>query len=271
MEIDETMSNDIAFTEEEKKDEVFNFDSEEGETPTDSQSESEQEDTDSTSSEYKRDDVSDSQEEEEQRVPYSRFRHVKSELDNTRLTIQELEGRLSELEQSRYESETSNEELEVPKEWVELYGDSDVSKRAYKIQLQREEQLENKAVQKALHILKEESHREEHQIAENEEAIETDLEILQDKLGRKFTPEIEDSVLSIVDEFSPTGPDGKYLSLFPFDKAYEIYELRESKKQNKTASARKKVADLTGYNSEGEVDSSDAPFKRGWDTWREEL
>ena len=82
-------------------------------------------------------------------------------------------------------------------------------------------------------------------------------------MGKKFTPEVEEEILSIVDEFSPVGSDGKYTSLFPFDKAYEIRELRHLKQNRKISQARNQVADLTGNNSEGEDESSNSSFKRG--------
>lgn len=264
--MDETQSQDVAFTLNDKQEDVFKFDAEvntQEETPADSQSEKETKDTDSDSRENK--------DEEEKRVPYSRFKSKIEELEQTRNTIQALEERLASLENSRVESKTSEEDINVPSEWVELYGDSDVSKRAYKIQLQREEQLQENAVQRAISQLKAEAQNESKQLVENEQIIEDNLEILQETLGKKITPKMEEDILSIVDEFSPVGTDGKYISLFPFDKAYEIYELRNAKNGLKTRQARSQVAELTSNTSNEESDSSGSSFKRGWDNWREAL
>ena len=152
-----------------------------------------------------------------------------------------------------------------------MYGNSDVSKRAYQIQLQREQQIQENAVKKAIEFIKEEKVYEEEAVIENEQIIDENLTDLQETLGVKLTPKMEDEILSIVDEFSPTDEDGKYISLFPFDKAYEIYELRNAKTKQKTVQARNQVADLTGSSSEGSVDSSDSTFERGWDNWRKGL
>lgn len=267
--MDETMSEEVAFNgEQQMKEDVFKFDpvKEEEATPPAPQAENEEKESDSVIKEDKESDVGD----EPARVPYSRFKSVKNELDETRSTISMLEERLASLETARTETQP-NEDIDVPPEWVKLYGDSDVSKQAYKIQLERELQIEERATRRALERFKEEAQKETQTLKQNEEIIEQNLESLQETIGRKLTPKIEEEILSIVDEFSPTGPDGKYVSLFPFDKAYEIYELRNSKVTQKTMKARTQVADLTGNTSEGETDSSETSFKRGWDNWREAL
>lgn len=263
MSYDETMSDEIAFTGNgQEETDIFQFDPED--VPSDIGG------NDSATTEDKITDVSDDDELEEKRVPYSRFKRKEEELEERDFMIKNLEERLSSLESNRLES-TPIENLDVPTEWVELYGDSDASKRAYKIQLQREAQLQETAVQKALQLFKEEAVQQENQLAYNENIIDENLEDLQGALGKKLSQQTQDDVLSIVDEFSPTGPDGKYISLFPFDKAYEIYQLRNSQAKQKTIQQRNQVADLTGANSNEESESSESHFKRGWDTWREAI
>lgn len=276
-EIDETMSDEVAFSiDNNAKDEGITFDDVQEETPADSSPESEQEGIDSDLEENKQNYVSkeeeadEADEPEESRVPYSRFKSKVDELEERNSIISDLEERLSSLETARTESQ-SPEELEVPQEWVELYGDSDVSKRAYSIQLQREAVIIENATKNAIEQLKAENRNEANQLEENEDIIEDNLLSLQQHIGKKLTQDTEEAVLSIVDEFSPTGEDGKYISLFPFDKAYEIYELRNSQAKTNTKIARNKVADLTGNSSQGEAETPDSDFKRGWDNWREAL
>ena len=270
--LDETMSQEPAFTGNgEEKNDVFQFDEPVGEeTPTDSQSESSIVSEENKEEAVTEEEESQEESSDEQRVPYSRFKSKIEEVQERDSIIKGLEERLHSLEQTRVESKPT-EDIDVPQEWVELYGDSEVSKRAYKIQLQREETLMENATKKAIQQLKQESQREVEMAQENELYIEENLSSLQKKLGKKLTSEVEEEVLSIVDEFSPTGEDGKYISLFPFDKAYEIFQLRTSQVSQKTAQARTKVANLTGNTSEGETESSDSNFKRGWDNWREAL
>lgn len=260
--LDETQSTEVAFSENKNVDDTFKFDEEKPASPA-SQAETENKETASPSSEEKEN------EDVEQRVPYSRFKSVVEERDEFKSTIQSLEERLSLLETTR---QTSQDEVtDVPAEWKELYGDSDVSKRAFQIQLAREKQLQEQAVEMAIEKLRSADREEKESVDQNLETIEENLSSLQETIGRKLTPKQEEELLSIVDEFSPTDDNGKYVTLFPFDKAYEIYELRNSKSSSSTVRARKSIADITGTASEGEVDSSSVPFERGWDNWRKAL
>lgn len=262
MDIDETMSEEVAFVEQSKEDETFKFDPVKEETTE--ETESNEEADPALSGE------NDTVEEEDKRVPYSRFKTKVDELEQRDSVIASLEERLTELETKRSEP-TNLDELDVPKEWVELYGDADVSKRAYALQVRREEQLQEAAVQRALQQFRDEANQQETQLENNEAIIDENLENLQQSLGKKITPRMEEDILSIVDEFSPTGADGKYIALYPFDKAYEIYELRNSKATRKTTQARTAIADLTSNDSSGDTDSNSSSSKKGWDSWREAI
>lgn len=248
------MSEEQAFSTENENKDLFKFDEPEAKI---------EEVTDSTSSEDKAEDVSS---EDEKLVPYSRLKTTFEKLEERDSMIASLEERLKSLEESRIEAKS--EDVDVPREWVELYGDSDVSKRAYQIQLQREMQIEERATERALKILEDREVNQAKVLEQNEEIIDNSLKDLQSTIGKKLTPKMEEDILSIVDEFSPTGSDGKYISLFPFDKAYEIYTLRNTQATRSTNNARNQVADLTGNSSQGEADSSGSDFKRGWDNWR---
>jgi len=264
------MSQDTAFSED-KKDETFKFD-EEVTTPA-SPAET-AEDTPSSSPDEKTDDVATAtkseSEDEEQRVPYSRFKRKVEEAEDAIETVKALEARLEALEASR--KETVTEGSDAPAEWTALYGDSQVAKDAWKIQLTREQKLREESVKEAIDYLKKSQEAEKASEQENEDTLDEYIESLQKKVGKPLSKKMEEDILTIVDEFSPTGEDGKYLSMISPDKAYEIYELRSSKRTNATAQARGRVAALTSETSEGDADtSSDTTFKRGWDNWREAL
>jgi len=262
---DETMSQDTAFSTE-KPEDTFKFDVKE-ESPLSSQDETTPVDTVEDPSPS-----SDDSEVVEQKVPYSRFQSVVRERNETAALVESLESRLAELENARAEAvPTVSADIDLPPEWVKLYGDSDIAKEAFKVQVKREQQISENAVREALRQLKAEELYERQALVENEEIVEDNLSSLQESIGRKLTKKQEEEILGIVDEFSPTGEDGKYVSLFPFDKAYEIYELRRAKSGQPTRMARQSIADLTGNASEGEGDSTDPTFKRGWDNWREAL
>lgn len=279
---DEMMSQEPAFdNDQQPRDDTFKFLDEEvsEDTSPDSQpneDEVEEEDDDSARAEDKENPVDEEEDEEfdsedEQRVPYSRFKKQLDLVAEATSKISVLEENLAQLHE-KLDNPAKPEDVEVPPEWVKLYGDSDVSKEAYMVQLQREEQLQAKAVEKAIEVLTRQQQQESQRLVDNEHLIEDNLTELQETIGKRLTGQQEDSVLQIVDEFSPVDDDGKYLSLFPFDKAYEIYMLREQTKGRATRQARTKVADLTGNASEGEVSSDDTSFTpQKWDGWESEL
>lgn len=254
---DETMSQDTAFATENNEDNTFVFD-DAGSNSPDSLTEEEPKATDSV--------VDEDTNNVEQKVPYSRFKKIVEERDETVNRISYLEERLQELESKRIESKP--DDIEVPQEWKELYGDSEVSKRAWAIQQKREEELAERAINEAMNRLSKQQQEEVQAIAQNEETIDDNLSQLEETIGKKLSPKQEEELLTIVDEFSPVGADGKYVTLFPFDKAYEIYTLRQSQKGLGTRQARQNIADLTSNMSEGEADTSEGTFKRGWDNWR---
>ena len=67
----------------------------------------------------------------------------------------------------------------------------------------------------------------------NEEIIDENLEGLAYYIGRELTPEEEDEILTIVDEFTPKDEKGNYLvDLLPFDYAWEIYLAKLKEKEN---------------------------------------
>lgn len=266
--IDETMSEEQAFSEEELKDTTFQFDEED--EGTNGKPESAEDDTDSATPEDNKTVEDDSDDDSDQKVPYSRFKKVIDERDSYESTIKTLEERLTQLEQKPKE-EVKLEDIQLPKEWVELYGDSDTAKKAFLVQVKREEEIEERAILKAIERLEKKQEENLQRLSENEEIIDDNLSSLSEQIGKKLTTKQEEEILAIVDEFSPVGEDGKYLSLFPFEKAYEIYTLRNGVKTQKVQRARTVVADLSGNQSESGNDESPTPFKRGWDTWREAL
>ena len=254
---DETMSLEQAFsTEDLKQEDVFKF--EEEETKKDNSTH------DTSSSPVGNEDT-------EQKVPYSRFKKKVDEVAEYGSKIQYLEEQLAEMQSSRQSTKTSNEPLEIPAEWTELYGNSDTAKRAYEVQMKLQEKLEEAAVERAIRTMQSREVEAQNALVENEEIINDNLASLQETVGRKLSPKQEEDILTIVDEFSPTDSQGKYISLFPFDKAYEIYSLRQGAKGRSTFNARSEVANLTGNASTGDTGDSNSSFQRGWDSWRQAL
>ena len=267
-ELDETMSQDEAFSFNDDRNKSFVFD-EEGK-PSDSQPETDEHDEHPAPEGEDEEGVS-----EGQRVPYSRFKKMKDAADAaqqreeaSKAALQAMEERLRVLESRKSESPT---DIELPPEWAELYGENEVAKRAYALQLKRERDLEERLTRQAAEKFRAEQKFEEERVQQNEEIISDNIAELQEAVGVKLTEKQQEELLAIVDEFSPVGEDGKYLSLFPFDKAYEIYTYRKQGSQRKVHKERTDVARIINGNSEGETDASDSDFTRGWDGWRNQL
>lgn len=69
------------------------------------------------------------------------------------------------------------------------------------------------------------------EMKKNTAMIDKLIEELSESLDREITPYEEEKILEIVDEFTPVGKNGKYLTdLLPFDYAWKIYEARKKEK-----------------------------------------
>lgn len=260
-------SQDAAFvTDNSNKEEVFKFDDTKEATP-DSQPNEEKGDqtpnVEDTSTEES------STDEDGQKVPYKRFKAKLDEVKEYASRISFLEEQLEELKQQR--ENPTQEDLTPDEAWTKLYGDSDVAKEAYKIQVKRDAEIAERAVEQALQRISRMEEEEIERLSENEQIIDQNLESLQEVIGKKLTTKQEEEILSIVDEFSPTGNDGKYITLFPFDKAYDIYMLRNKANSAPKNRARQEIADLTGDKSDGDVESSNSSLRKGWHSWEDAI
>jgi hypothetical protein len=250
-----------------KSDNGFSLDELKETASPDSQSETAK-DTDTEDSEDSSSPVGN--EETEQKVPYSRFKKKVDEVHEYSNRIKMLEESLEQLKTTRISQNDS--EAELPKEWVELHGDSAESRRFYEIQTQREALIEERAIEKAIERIERKQTEAVERLSQNEQIIDENLENLSETLGVQLTTKEEDEILGIVDELSPTGEDGKYLAMISFEKAYEIYQMRNNLKTQKTQDSRKKVASLTNDNSNGNADdSTNTSIGNSWDSWRNAL
>lgn len=194
--------------------------------------------------------------EEEQKVPYSRFSSALNRAKEAEIEAAEARARYEELTRSRQEVTRVTEEPtgDLPTYWVKLYGDSEPSKEAYKYELQRQEAIEERAEQRALQAMEQRQETESRALSQNESTIDSRIEDLSSELGRDLTPDEESSLLDIVDEYTPKNSDGSYLGgdTIPFDKAWEIYELKQASKGQATKKSRNAVANIVNSKTDGE-------------------
>ena len=223
--------------------------------------EEEQEETNQPQEE-KKEEVSGSTEEEpvgdKPRVPYSRFEKVHEE----KIRAEE-QARIykEQLDKAQIQPE---EPVQLPKDWLELYGDTPQSVNLYKLEQDRLQRIEEETTQRAIEALDKRQQESEKASEKNLEYIENSLGEFKESLGRSLTDEEESGILDIQDEFTPKGEDGKYVSeLLDPAKAYEIYTLRQQGSKNSKSQARRRVVSLTGANSESSAEESN-----NWDGWR---
>lgn len=207
---------------------------------------------------------------EENKVPYSRFKKFHDEAVQLRQEAAEWKAKAEAIRPAERQVES-----EIPSFWKEMYGDSDASQRAWQIQSEQNEAMLQKARDEAKDAYRQERYEEIERQQKNVEAIDTGLETLKDFVGRDLTEKEQAAVLDIVDDFTPKGQDGSYNSnLFPFEKAWEIYELKSNAQKAPKKESRDNVAALTGRQTQGEptINEKDKDFNpMDWGAWRNKL
>lgn len=209
---------------------------------------------------------------DEERVPKSRFRKTREELIELRhareLDNERFRRLEAELETVRSSSRVSTSEGDMPRWWSDRWGDSDESKASWDVY--------QHTMKDELRQLKDEMRREEQaerqQRAEIEqevsETFDTQLEDLEESLGKSLSDKQAAELLTIVEEYSPLNEDGEFESFISLDKAYEIYDLR----QRGNRGGRDRLSRIASTSTQGETQttnqSTGAPQ---WGDWRRRL
>jgi len=217
---------------------------------------------------------------EETKVPYSRFKKFHDEAKQAREEAEVWRQRAEELEHSRF-APTSNNDIEVPGYFKKLYGDESspnwpMVQEAWKVQQQQMEDLEKRAYEAGQRGAQELESQQREVIESNVATIDENFEILSDYIGRDLTQKEQSAILDIVDDYTAKDRDGNYLgAIMPFEKAWEVYELKNNSAKTSQRKDRDSVAAITGSQSQGNTDISGEkdknwnPLARG--TWRSRL
>lgn len=221
-------------------------------------------------------------EDDEQKVPYSRMKSVIEARRDAEQRAEEAEQRLQEVLNRREEpSRQSSSDVEpyngsLPSYWAKMYGDNDNSRLAYSYELERQESLREEFRREALDAVRQERNQESQIIATNERTIDENLEDLSYALGRDLSDREESEILNIVDEYTPKDDDGNYSGkLIPFEKAWEIYNLRQSQTSGTTARQRRVPTMATNTQTSGEPSNREGDNKNwnpmDWNSWQKRL
>ena len=203
--------------------------------------------------------------EEETKVPYSRFKKFHDAAKEAEEEALKWKQRAEELEQQKFERREIVVEGEVPSWWKELYGDTEVSQKAYKIQSQHEADIASQAEDRAFRRLQETQQAEANRYQENLSSIDEHLELVSAVAGRDLTEDEQSKLLDIVDEFTPKDDDGNYAgSLISPDKAWEIYEMKNQSAHAQRKASRNEVASIISSQSSGEPNADQTEKNKSW-------
>lgn len=215
---------------------------------------------------------------DEQRVPYSRFRNVHQQKQEAERRAEEAEKAAEEwrLQAEALRQTKPAEETKLPDYWVKLYGDSEESKEAWRVQQKMQDELKEEARREALEAVRNERYQEEARVNENLDTIDSRLETLSEYVGRALTEKEEAAVLDIVDEYTPQDEEGNYLGdTIPFEKAWEIYELKRQASESPKKASRDNVAAISAANSTGnsvvETEKDKAFNPLDWNAWKKRI
>lgn len=213
---------------------------------------------------------------EENKVPYSRFKNVNEARREAQAEAERWRVRAEELEQDIRRPVREEPSEEIPSYWKELYGDSDASKRAWDVQLRREKQIEERAYQAGQRGAEELEIKQQERMEKNIYTIDENFEELAGYVGRDLTEKEVSSIMDIVDDFTPKDEYGRYAGpLISFEKAWDMYELKQNSAKQVQRKNRDTVAALSGTSSQGETsvsaeqDKNFNPLERGG--WRKRL
>jgi len=212
---------------------------------------------------------------EEQRVPYSRLREtIEARRDAERRAAEAEENYQRLLRQQEREPERRlTHEGDVPEWWLKTYGDNPNSRAGFEYWKQGQDEIRAEARREAIEAVRYERESETRVLAENERTIDNRLEDLSIGLGRDLTEKEQDAILTIVDEYTPKDADGNYAGdLLSMDKAWEIYNYRQSQVTNRSRQARQVPTALTSTPTQGEPSTKDKNDKdfdpRDWNSYK---
>lgn len=211
----------------------------------------------------------------ETQVPYSRFKKFHNEARQARAEAEEWRRKAESFEQQPAKRVVSESD-DMPSSWRKLYGDSEASQEAWLLQKQREEEIVRQAYEAGQRGAEELELRQYQKIEGNVATIDENFEDLSDYVGRELTSKEQSAILDIVDDFTPKDEYGRYAGpLIPFEKAWEMYELKQDSAKVSQRRDRDNVASLSSTSSQGDTSVNEEqaknwnPLARG--SWRSRL
>jgi len=208
--------------------------------------------------------------EETGRIPYSRFEKV----NEAKIRAEERLAVLEEQLAKKNSNDSDSTEITPDDDWIELWGDNEDSRRAYLVDQRRKEKERIETTNRILEEIDTRQTTKQKELQENLNYIDDNIAQFEETLGRKLTEAEESAILDIQDEWTPKDDKGNYIApLLSAEKAFEVYNLRQTTATAKKSLARKRVVSITGSSTDGESESSSSADydPSAWGSWRKAL
>lgn len=175
---------------------------------------------------------------DENNVPFHkhpRFQEIIKENQDLKQKVDDFSKFKEETEEKL--TDRSNETpSEMPKWWVTLAGDDEISQEAYKQYLEETNQSQSQIKQDMVAEAEKAQKEQEAETKRYNDWVQNEVKSLEDS-GKKFD---KNKLLKIAVDYQPTDEEGN-ISL---EKAYQIYEMQENQKDAETQQ-KKELADET--------------------------
>lgn len=195
------------------------------------------------------------------------------EVEEMRQKLEELLPLKSEIESLKHTPTHATDPV-LPDWWVDAFGTDEASKEAYKkhsvLENQKMREMEDSISKRVRDDIKHEQEERTASVEKWENYIETQITDLQGK-GLKFD---RNELLKVVDDYSKD-VEGNYIPgyVFPFDKAYEILQLKKqvptpTDKARENAASISSTGTKTGATTLNQMPTLTDIRQRGWGAWR---
>lgn len=202
----------------------------------------------------------DEPEDEPARVKYSRFKKFHDLALEAQAEAERWKA-IAETRETKVEPEVDYQD-EAYKLWIENYGDTEASHKAWKNQLKINEALSSRALsrarEEAIEAVRNERYEEAARTEKNIDAIDNGFDELGDELGRDLSAKEQSALLDIIDDYTPKDRDGNYAGpIMSFDRAWKIYSLENKSARSSSISSRNSIASISGSQSQGSPSASE--------------
>lgn len=196
------------------------------------------------------------------------------EKDDMLLALNERVIELSEAAKLKQEFTISDQE--PPAEWIALYGTTQESKDAWKVQASLFAKATATAKEEALREFRDEQQKAVEEQKHFESLIDQELESLEDEYDIDLTSNAPSArknrreFLELVQDLSPKDESGAITNYADFGKTFEVYQkTRQKEKPSETVNKQKELAARSMQKPEGQGKEGKLPTP-GFNGWRKD-